>query len=522
MSTVAKPEEIINTLEAEIESLRAGMAKLERENKRLTDELAVLINRFFRKKSERLDPNQLRMFAEELLAASESMAEAPEIVEEEIRVKKRHNGDGHGRAPFPPHLPRETIELDLPEEERTCPDCGQEMKEFGVETTERGHIIPARMMVKRYVRKKYACPEGHGVRTPDLPSPLIDKCKYERSVYAHLAVAKYGDHLPLHRLSGIYKRHGFSLPKSTMWEMLQRVDEIAAQPILRQMRKELLEETHLQADETPVTVQLEDRKGSHKGYIWGYGIGKKRVFEFTMTRERDGPNRFLQGWKTGTLQTDGYAGYDEVTRNNELVRAGCWSHARRKVKEALETGSRQAVLLMRPIQRLFWIERAMKRRAERLGLDRDAFHELRLDVRTRLSPRVLARIDKRIQELWSERSTLPKSMLGKALTYLDNQREPLTRFVQDPVLEIHNNDSERALRHVVTGRKNWLFFGSPVGGRVGANLFSLIATCKALEINPVTYLEDILHKVDSTPTSETAKLTPWAWAEDAGQAERAS
>jgi transposase len=493
------------------------MAKLERENKRLTDELAVLINRFFRRKSERLDPNQLRMFADELQALSEAMAEASsEAIEEEVRVKKRRNG-GHGRTPFPPHLPRETIELDLPPEDRICLDCGQEMKAFGEETTERGHIIPARMMVKRYVRKKYACPSGHGVRTPDLPSPLIDKCKYERSVYAHLAVAKYGDHLPLHRLAGIYKRHGFSLPKSTMWEMLRRVDEIAAEPILRQMRQELLEEPYLQADETPVTVQLEDRRGSHKGYIWSYGIGKKRVFDFTMTRERDGPTRFLRGWQKRTLQSDGYAGYDEVTRKNELARAGCWSHARRKLKEALDTGSQEAVAAMRPVQRLFWIERAVRRRAERLGLDPDAFYELRRDVRHRLSPIVLGRIRQRVRDLWSERSTLPKSMLGKALTYLDNQWEPLTRFLEDPVLEIHNNDSERALRHVVTGRKNWLFFGSPEGGRVGANLFSLIATCKALELNPVTYLEDILHKVDTTPDKEVAKLTPWAWAEEAGQ-----
>ena len=104
-------------------------------------------------------------------------------------------------------------------------------------------------------------------------------------------------------------------------------------------------------------------------------------------------------------------------------------------------------------------------------------------------------------------------------SYLDNQWKPLTRFVRDPVLEIHNNDSERALRHLVTGRKNWLFFGSPEGARVGANLFSLVATCKALEINPVTYLEDILYKVDTTPASEIAKLTPWAWAAEAGEGE---
>ena len=502
-------EDTVREQEAQIEALRAIVAKLERENKRLSDEMTVLLNRLFRKKSERLDPAQLRLLIDEL-TGSETPAAPPAPERKTVRVKEHRRG--HGRAAFPPHLPRERIELDVPPADRICPDCGQEMHAFGEETTERGHIIPARLVVKRYVRKKYACPGGHAVRTAELPPSLIEKCKYEPSVYAQLAVAKYGDHLPLHRLSGIYRRQGFWLPKSTMWEMLRRVDEIAAEPILRQMRRELLEEPILQADETPVIVQLEDGKKSHKGYIWCYGIGKKRVFAFTMTRERDGPRQFLSGWQHQTLQTDGYSGYDEVTRVNKLVRAGCWSHARRKLKEALDTGSRESIGVIRPVQRLFRIERALHRRAEAQGLDPEAWRELRIDVRRRLSTRVLKRIRNRVDELWEERSTLPKSKLGQALTYIDNQWKPLTRFLHDPMLEIHNNDCERALRHVVTGRKNWLFFGSPDGARVGCHLFSLVATCKALEINPQAYLEDILQRVDHTPASWIAELTPWAWA----------
>jgi len=507
--TSATLEATVQAKDAEIAALRAALAKLERENKRLADELTVLLNRLFRKKSERLDPAQLRLLIEELTASAP--AETPPAAEPPSVPVKAHRR-GHGRAAFPPHLPRETVELDVAPEERICPDCGQEMQAFGVETTERGHIIPARMIVKQYVRKKYACPGGHAVRTAALPPSLIEKCKYEPSVYAHLVVAKYGDHLPLHRLSGIYKRQGFLLPKSTMWEMLRRVDEIVAAPILRQMRQELLSEPLLQADETPVIVQLEDDRKSHKGYIWCYGVGKRRVFQFTLTRERDGPRQFLSGWRGHTLQTDGYSGYDEVTRVNELVRAGCWSHARRKLKEALDTGAREAIDLIRPVQRLFRIERALHRRAEAQGLSPEAWRELRIDVRRRLSTRVLTRIRTRVDALCEERSTLPKSKLGQALTYLDNQWTPLTRFLNDPALEIHNNDSERALRHVVTGRKNWLFFGSPDGARVGANLFSLVATCKALEINPQAYLEDVLQRVDHTPASRIAELTPWAWA----------
>jgi hypothetical protein len=114
----------------------------------------------------------------------------------------------------------------------------------------------------------------------------------------------------------------------------------------------------------------------------------------------------------------------------------------------------------------------------------------------------------------SQRATLPKSQLGKALTYLETQAEPLAVFLRDPKVEIHNNDSERALRHVVTGRKNWLFFGSPRGGEVGSRLFSLLATCKALDVHPEHFLEDVIRRIDTTPASQIAKLTPWAWAEE--------
>lgn len=504
-STVSIPVSEYETLK----SAASAVAQLERDNQRLADQLAVLMKRVFGRSSERLDSNQLALFAA-MLGEADQQPETEGPAEGESAAPRRRR-KGHGRQPFPEHLPRQQIELDVPEEERSCPDCAAAMKPFGEEVTERRHFIPAQLVVHRYVRKRYACPALHAVATAPLPGSLIEKAKYEPSVYAHVATAKYGDHLPLHRLSGIYKRHGLHLPKSTMWEMLSRVDEVVAQPILAAMRRELLQKSHLQADETPVTVRLEDAKGTRTGYIWDYGFGDMRVFDFTMGRQRDGPRAFLGDW-TGTLLTDGYAGYDEVTRRNGLVRAGCWSHARRKIKDAVETGSRQALPLLVSVQRLFAIERALRRRRDGQGLDDGVFHELRSVVRRRRSTVVLQRIRSEADRLWSERSTLPRSALGKALTYLDNQWEPLTRFLDDPVLPIHNNDAERALRHVVTGRKNWLFFGSPKGGAVGARLFSLIASAKAAGIDPAAYLADVIGKVSTTPASEVHTLTPWAWA----------
>jgi transposase len=499
---------------AEIESKIAALLErneaLERENKILREELSTLKKGLFGRKSERLDAGQLAMFASDDSADQEQpgVSEVP---------PKRKNTKGHGRAPFAADVPRETIELELPEEELSCSSCGKQMHLIGEEVCERGHYVPERIVVHRYVKKKYGCPDGHGVRTAEAPAALIDRCKYEPSVYAHIATAKYCDHTPLHRLSGIHKRHGVHLPKQTMWDMLMKVDELAAQPILKQMQKELLASEILHADETPVTYRLEGGKGSSQGYIWDWrapgGVDPdKTLVQFTLTRERHGPKQMLGDWK-GTLVTDGYTGYDEVCRENGVTRAGCWAHARRKVKEAFDLKIPGSEEVLVHIQRLFWIERAVKRRIASSKGGWDDLVALRARVREERSRKAIDRIHRAAEEVAGRGSTMPKSKLGKALGYLSNQRDALGAFLDDARLEIHNNDSERDLRHVVVGRKNYLVFGSPRGGEVAGRLYSLMLSCKHAGIDPEAYLEDVLVRVSTTPDRQVASLTPWAWAE---------
>ncbi|KAA3636074.1 MAG: IS66 family transposase, partial [Armatimonadetes bacterium] len=321
----------------------------------------------------------------------------------------------------------------------------------------------------------------------------------------------------LHRLEGLFKRYGHPLPKQVMWDMLKRVDELVARPVLRQMKRELLQEEVLHSDETPVTMRQEGGKGTLTGYAWEWRSLRaietpKVLLEFKTSRGRDGPIRFLEDW-SGTLITDGYSGFDEVTRRNGIVRAGCWAHARRKVKKALDQGIRDAVDVMRPVQRLFWLERAIDRRVGRLGMDQAAHLALRQEIRAKRCVRVIERIYEMVDELLEKRSTLPKSLLGKALKYLSRQKRPLSVFLDDPRVPIHNNDTERDLRHLAVGRKNWLVFGSQRGGDVACRLYSLVLSCKQAGVDPETYIEDLLGRISTTPASEIASLMPWAWAE---------
>ena len=366
-------------MQARIESLAEKVESLVRENKILREENAILKQGRFGRSTERLTPDQLNLFADGTLNASEEQSSEIEVPAHK-RLKK-----GHGRSPFAEHLPRNLIDCDVPEDERICPCCGKPMQLIGEDASERGHIVPARLEVNRYLRKKYACPDGHGIKTAAAPPGVIEGAKYEASVYAWLATTKYGDHVPLNRLEGILKRDGVHLPKQSMWDMLVRLDEIVAQPVLAQMHAELLAESVLHADETPVTLRLEGGKGTRQSFAFAWrnlreAEESKVLVKFEISRGRDGPTRFLGKWG-GTLIVDGYAGYDEAVERNGIVRAGCWSHARRKLKEALDTGTKDAARVLAPVQRLFWLERAIKRRAERDKLDHAALVALRARVR---------------------------------------------------------------------------------------------------------------------------------------------
>ena len=502
--------------DSKIELLVRCIDALERENKILREEIALLKNGVFGRKTERLDPAQMAMFegSGEPVAAPVEPAAGTRESESEPKQKRK----GHGRAPLSPDLPRETIDLDLTPEERACPCCGKEMRLIGEDVTERGHFVPARIVVLRYVKKKYGCPDGHTVRTAEAPDAVIDRGKYEPSVYAHIVTAKYCDHLPLHRLSGMFKRHGVHLPKQTMWDMLVTVDELVAQPVLKQMREELLESGVLHADETPVTVRNESGKGSTKGYVWdwrapGGDEPDKSLVQFTLSRSRHGPKQMLGKW-SGTLITDGYSGYGEVARDNDIRRAGCWVHARRGFKQALDLNLQAAALVLVYIQRLFWIERAMKKRVASRKQKTADLVELRSRVRAQRSQVVIDCMYRAAEDIDSMPATMPKSKLGKSLGYLFNQRKPLNVFLEDPRIEIHNNDSERDLRHVVIGRNNWLVFASPRGGEVASHLYSLVLSCKHADVDPEAYFEDVLRRVSTTPATEIASLTPWAWAKE--------
>jgi transposase len=278
-------------------------------------------------------------------------------------------------------------------------------------------------------------------------------------------------------------------------------------PIYDGLKTELLTGRLIQSDDTPVPYQLDTlKKQTATGYLWTYLCESSRLvlYDFTGSHSRAGPSSFLSGF-TGTLLTDGHSSYNEVVQRGNLVHAGCWAHARRKFFDARHDDRRRCGHMLKLIQALFAVER--KASEAREAPDSEFGDVEHLALRRSESAPLLEEIRSCV-DAWSV-EVLPRSAVGQAVGYILNQWQPLTRFLDDPTLPLHNNASERAMRHVVIGRKNWMFAGSAEGGHRAAVIYSVVVTCRLHGLDPFVYLRDV---IDRLPRGQDpATLLPATW-----------
>jgi hypothetical protein len=317
-------------------------------------------------------------------------------------------------------------------------------------------------------------------------------------------IAKYCDHLPLYRQSVMLEREtGIEIGRATLDGWVMTVGQLLI-PLTGAMRSELLGGGYIQADETPVDVQMHDRRGkNHQAYLWQYGRpGGSVVFEFQLGRGREGPKRFL-GTFEGLLQTDGYVAYEKVG-GPKMVHVACWAHARRGVFEAheLAPGETAAKQIVERIDDLFGIDRV----ARENGYDFAARHRLRAEH----APTLLTTIKEKLEA--AQQQALPASKLGKAVAYALGLWPRLEIFLQYPEVELSNNLAENSMRGVAIGRKNWIHIGSPTAGPRVAAILSVTESCRRLDIPIREYLAAILPGLADVRIQKLADLTPAVWA----------
>ncbi|MCZ2147252.1 MAG: IS66 family transposase [Bryobacterales bacterium] len=459
------------------------------------------------RKSEQLTKDQLALFEtmweaghpEAPESEQEAAPDAEGTGEEKQEPEKAQNKKRSGRQPLARHLVRERVVHDLTEAEKHCQCCGKDLHLLGEEASERYEFIPAVMKVIEDVRLKYAC--DCTVKTAEKPAQPIEKSTAGASVLAQVIVSKFADHLPLHRQERIFARHGVEISRKTMGGWMPPVAGLMA-PLYEAAKKVLFESKVIGTDDTGVKVLDPKLSFARTGRIWPYvgdGHHPVVVYDYTATRGRDGPAKFLEGY-TGYLQADAYSVYDAFFKPARgLTEVGCMMHMRRYFMKALDSDQGRMGPALHLIARLYAVENRAK------GVS----GEQRFQLRQRLAAPVMEKLHAYLLEIREQ--VLPKSPAARAVRYALNQWGALTRYLEDGDLEIDNGATERANRDIAIGRGNWTFFGSDTGGRTAAVLLSFIAMCKRSAVEPFAWFRDVLTRIATHPIHRIAELLPHNW-----------
>lgn len=485
--------EALASRETTIASLGEEIARLEQQNR-------VLAKWVFGRTSEKRIPEpvdaalQGHLFVAEIAAEAERLAAEHRVVAT-VEVAAHTRKVSRRRGEFPAHLPVVRTVCELKDDDRRCA-CGGELEPFGEEVSRELERIET-AIVHEIARTKYACKRcREGVVTAPWRGKVIDKGLLGPGFLAHVITERFAHHQPYYRLEGKYRSEGLELSRDVLCTSVARCAELL-EPIAEELRQEVLASPVVHTDDTPVTLARSAEGGSRQARVWVYLNPQGRHwYAFTDSRKRDGPAGVL-GDFAGYLQADAYGGYDPLFAPGGATEVACWAHARRRFVDAEATDPVLAKEALDRIRALFAIEEAAK------DLDDAARCELR-QVRARpLLEEFTAWLD------LAETQALPKSPLGRAITYAHNQWPALLRYVDDGRLSISNNVAERALRGIAVGRKNWLFFQREGGGKTAATLLSLLVTAKAAGVHVGDYFRDILTRISTC--TDAKLLTPHAW-----------
>ena len=483
---------------------------LARNLERLTFELEQLKRYLFGRRSERhvANPAQLELF-EDLPSPDGDKPAEEEPLEEEITYRRQKPRSKAER--FPESLPRQVQVIDVPENERTCSCCGAEMPVIDTDVRERLEYVPAKLIVHELHYPKRACGKcksGVAVAAPPEPTQagaaLTAGSRYGFGVTAQIILGKYADHLPLYRLEDVFARAGVVIPRSTQVGLLDAAADLL-EPLVSRMKARLFEASVIGMDDTPVRLQDDSLPGKMRTARMWLARGREEapynVFFFHESRGRDGPARFLGDYR-GWVTVDAYGVNDGVYlgSSGRIQASCCHAHVRRKFEAALGNDPKRASQALAFYRQLYDIED----RARELSADE------RLELRKGESTCVMEQLKSWLGDQAAERSVLPKSAIGAAVRYALNIWEPLSAFLSDGRLPIDNNDTERDLRRLTIGRKNWLFIGSEAAGEVAATMTTLVASASRHSLDIWAYLDDVLRRL-AAGESDLDGLLPDRW-----------
>jgi transposase len=488
--------------QSERDELLSTIARQDEKIRMLEQQMRLLVAGRFAPKSEKISPDQLALFAAQKLELPPEEPEQEETVQVTFERKRRGK-----RTKLDEDLERQRIEYQLSEEACQC-GCGGQLTKIDEVVSEQLELVPAHYIVLQHVQFKYACKSCQETiqLAPKAPQP-IEKANAAPGLLAHIVTTKFVDGVPFARQEKQHARHGVIIPRNTMARWIIQLADLIL-PLINLMEDIIRAGPFIQCDETPYQVLKESgRKPTAKSYFWVRRGGPDNqvvvIFTYDPSRSSAVARQLFTDY-TGYVQCDGYGGYHPLETTG-ITLLGCMAHVRRKYCDALKALPSKdlaqkslAAEAIRTIKKLYAVEKESKDHTP------EQRYELRQEKSVPLLTEFKAWLDEQILVV------LPKSVLGKAISYTLNQWPRLVRYCDNGCLHIDNNADERAIRPLAIGRKNFLFSDTPEGAHANARMFSLIETCKLHGHEPCAYLRQIFKELPKAKTVENYEsLLPW-------------
>jgi transposase len=481
--------QLVEQLRADNEQLRADNERLATEVSELTQQLAVVVAKLDEREREVAELTK-KIIGRTTERSGRTRKENPREKNDAAAQAKRRAGRERRKE-----LPEETVHHKVdPARRETCPRCGsQSMVGLQPERSVEYEWVPGHLVRRVHEQEKVLCTTCKAFSKGPAPTRVVDGGQYGPGFIARVVVHKMLDCIPLYRQSKMFAREGLDVHRSVLIDLFHLAASLL-EPLHTRML-ELVKATRLvYADETSLKMQ----RVKKLGFIWTFATALYVTYVFSPDRSGKTPQRVLGG-STGLLLVDAYTGYNNVTIPEGRLRAGCNSHARRKFVDIDHDGARLAI---EKYKEVFAVEREAKER-DIVGTPEH------LALRQARAGPAMEAIRRWCQE--NKGAHGPKTPLGKAIGYFINQWEYLTRFIHDVSLEPSNNLSERLLRIIALGRKNYLFVGHEAGGQNAAILASLAQTCVLHGVDPQRYLADVLIRIQTHPAHAIDELLPHRW-----------
>jgi transposase len=498
-------------LSSQNDSLNSTVAEQQNELLYLREQLAWFRKQMFGQKSEKLKDLPI----DEPLLPGLDLGE--EVIEEEKeepekknkeKTRSRTKNKGKFTLKLPDNLEvKETIH-ELLEDERIDPVTGEELVEIGREVVEKLACNPAKYYLDRQIYVKYAVKNSSPARMIQLPAPdsILRGSKFDESFMAEVVTAKLAYHLPFYRQQEMLECLGIGIERQTLSSLFVNLGD-KMEPLYDEMKKAALEYGYLFTDDTSAKMLQPGKGKTKKVYMWVYEVANPnappyRLYEFSVNRSHDHPIEFLKDFR-GIIHADAFGAYVKLDKEQDIPIkwASCWIHARRYFLEA-QAGDRELKkFILKSIRNLY--------RYEKVAWKRDA--ATRLEIRNKYERPIVDEIFKRLWHKAKTEQLVPKMKQTDAIKYMLNHEKNFKYYLDDANICIDNNAAERAMRKIVLGRKNWMFVGSPRAGKSMAILYSFVQTCRALKIDPQSYLEDIFRRLQGHPHKNLRELLPDQW-----------